>query len=101
MFHFQTPQKEHLLANRRSSPPSDYTKKSHKIRNKYLNSVITSTSEDVSSESPKESNEFSSSLEISDDNQFSESAEVIRLYYSTCFAVFLLLLKAQSEQFLQ
>ncbi|XP_059630456.1 uncharacterized protein LOC132273517 [Cornus florida] len=73
--HLQTPQKEHLLANRRSKSMSEQAKKPQKISKKCLNSVFTSVSEDVSVGSPKDSIDFSSISEVYVDGQFGDSAE--------------------------
>ncbi|KAA8527356.1 hypothetical protein F0562_034929 [Nyssa sinensis] len=76
-YQLQTPQKEHQHANRRSKPISNHAKNHQKISKKCLNSVFALASEDFSLESPKDSIDFSSISEISDDNQIGESPESV------------------------
>ncbi|KAI8010939.1 hypothetical protein LOK49_LG06G03410 [Camellia lanceoleosa] len=67
-YQLQTPKKEHQHSKtRRSKSISEHSKKPHRISQKCLNSVFTSVSEDLV--------EFSSILEISEDNQLRESTE--------------------------
>ncbi|KAK9288221.1 hypothetical protein L1049_016670 [Liquidambar formosana] len=81
----QTPQKEQQrrsseIANRRSKEPSlksisEQAKRPHKITKKSLNAEFTSVSEDIFSETTKESLGFSPVSEVSDGIQFTESFE--------------------------
>ncbi|GFZ13893.1 hypothetical protein Acr_24g0000830 [Actinidia rufa] len=74
-FKLQTPKNDHQEANRKSKSIYDHTKKPQKISKKCLDSVFSLVSDNVSLESPKDSIEFASISEISDDHQLGESAE--------------------------
>ncbi|XP_057476066.1 uncharacterized protein LOC130764041 [Actinidia eriantha] len=74
-FKLQTPKSDHQQANRKSKSIYDHTKKPQKISKKCLDSVFSLVSDDVSLEFPKDSIEFASISEISDDHQLGESAE--------------------------